>query len=539
MAMFKLKGCLKILITTLLLQGSYSQEEMEICNKKPLQTKTAPLPPDNRFVLEIVGVDNDYIPNTTYTVRLYAKDEQASFIAFTISATGDQKPNERNPRKPIILEHGRILSSINPDAHDTTTKSVCPDTVFQANVMPKTSVEAQWIAPPKGNKCVTIYAYVAVKPDVWYSSDGPLSKKVCEDHRKNEDMKPPENNDCRVCEEARYELKFEGSWSYNTHPLMYPKTDKEVKFSDIVGASHGKNFILYRDNADASEGLQMLAKQGNTTRLEEEILEMLGDSVRTVIKATGPPKTWMSTVTSFRTSAQHHFISLACAIIPSPDWFLGVYNMELCDVKTGNWATNVVLNLYPMDAGIDSGLTFESSDEATLPPKPIAKADISREVPYDKMRPFAKLIVTLVRTYANPNCIQETFTAPSSTDEEFKPEPPTSPPVVLDPNNEVPDCPVSSWEEWLPCEDECIDGKIDGYQTRFRYHVINGVAIKNFEDENGDANTPEVPEECEEVSTSETRHCEEPCTEQTDEPEAERRIWSDRLKPGQRWSGRN
>lgn len=64
--------------------------------------------------------------------------------------------------------------------------------------------KAIWRAPPKDNKCVTIYAVLAVKRDVWYNFEGPLSKRICEDSRNAEDMQPMQNDNCRVCEDARY-----------------------------------------------------------------------------------------------------------------------------------------------------------------------------------------------------------------------------------------------------------------------------------------------------------------------------------------------
>lgn len=54
-------------------------------------------------------------------------------------------------------------------------------------------------------------------------------------------------------------------------------------------------------------------------------------------------------------------MSIVTALLPSPDWFLGVSNLELCSVETGEWAQSVILNLYPLDAGTDSGLSFEVS----------------------------------------------------------------------------------------------------------------------------------------------------------------------------------
>lgn len=68
-----------------------------------------------------------------------------------------------------------------------------------------------------------------------------------------------------------FKLTFEGIWSFNTHPQMFPIIKDLAHFSDVVGASHSKNFNVYKLNSDASQGLKMLAEQGNTTKLEIEI----------------------------------------------------------------------------------------------------------------------------------------------------------------------------------------------------------------------------------------------------------------------------
>lgn len=92
----------------------------------------------------------------------------------------------------------------------------------------------------------------------------------------------------------------------------------------------------------------------------------LGANVRTVIKATAPKRTNMSTVASFRANKDKHLISLVTSLLPSPDWFLGVYNLELCDSKNNSWAENIILNLYPLDAGTDSGKNFDVSSNNSL-----------------------------------------------------------------------------------------------------------------------------------------------------------------------------
>lgn len=42
---------------------------------------------------------------------------------------------------------------------------------------------------------------------------------------------------------------------------------------------------------------------------------------------------------------------------PSPDWIVGVSALELCS-RNCTWVENKTLNLYPWDAGTDSGITY-------------------------------------------------------------------------------------------------------------------------------------------------------------------------------------
>lgn len=52
-------------------------------------------------------------------------------------------------------------------------------------------------------------------------------------------------------------------------------------------------------------------------------------------------------------------------IVPSPDWFVGVDSLDLCDGD--RWREQVALDLHPHDAGTDSGFTFSSPNFATIP----------------------------------------------------------------------------------------------------------------------------------------------------------------------------
>ena len=70
-------------------------------------------------------------------------------------------------------------------------------------------------------------------------------------------------------------------------------------------------------------------------------------------------------------TSEYPLVSFILMIAPSPDWFLGVRDLNLCDTTTGKWKDSVVRDLFPYDAGTDSGTNFESSDVNTNPPQDI------------------------------------------------------------------------------------------------------------------------------------------------------------------------
>lgn len=66
-----------------------------------------------------------------------------------------------------------------------------------------------------------------------------------------------------------------------------------------------------------------------------------------------------------------HQLSVMVKAIPSPDWFVGVDSLNLCE--GGQWKQEVTLDLQPFDAGTDSGFTFSSPNFPTIPPENITR----------------------------------------------------------------------------------------------------------------------------------------------------------------------
>lgn len=63
--------------------------------------------------------------------------------------------------------------------------------------------------------------------------------------------------------------------------------------------------------------------------------------------------------------ALHFQLSFIVRIVPSPDWFVGADSVDLCEGD--HWKENVSLELFPYDAGTDSGFTFSSPNFETIP----------------------------------------------------------------------------------------------------------------------------------------------------------------------------
>merc|ERR1719341_2187967 len=120
--------------------------------------------------------------------------------------------------------------------------------------------------------------------EVWFMDDGELTKELCEDMQDAFDFTPESIQDCCACDEAKYEVTFEGLWSRQTHPKDFPANEWLTHFSDIIGASHSNDYRVWEYGGLASDGLRQVAEWGSTRTLESE-LKRQSSHIRTIIKA--------------------------------------------------------------------------------------------------------------------------------------------------------------------------------------------------------------------------------------------------------------
>lgn len=137
-------------------------------------------------------------------------------------------------------------------------------------------------------------------------------------------------------------------------------------------------------------------------------------------------------------------------IYPSPDWFVGVSGLELC-LENGSWVEQKILNLYPYDAGTDSGSTYISPDQPTIPKEPIKK--IKPNQPNDSRSPFHdidnKEMKPLARLYLSRQRLYEKNCEAIITHETQN------------------DCAVGKWTDWSKCDNPCGKGR----RSRQRYYI--------------------------------------------------------------------
>ena len=67
------------------------------------------------------------------------------------------------------------------------------------------------------------------------------------------------------------QLIFEGLWSNQTHPKDFPFSLWLTHFSDVIGASHERNYLFWGEGQLASDGLRQVAEWGSVRGMEAEL----------------------------------------------------------------------------------------------------------------------------------------------------------------------------------------------------------------------------------------------------------------------------
>ncbi|KAM4854308.1 spondin-2 [Thomomys bottae] len=282
---------------------------------------------------------------------------------------------------------------------------------------------------------------------------------------------------------AKYSITFSGKWSQTAFPKQYPLFRPPAQWSSLLGAAHSSDYSMWRKNEYVSNGLRDFAERGEAWALMKEI-EAAGEklqSVHAVFSAPAVPTGTGQTSAELEVEPRHSLVSFVVRIVPSPDWFVGVDSVDLCE--GGRWKEQVALDLYPHDAGTDSGFTFSSPNFATIPQDTVTEITSSspshpaNSFYYPRLKslpPIAR--VTLVRLRQSPRAFVPPALDLASRGNEIV-DSLSGPETPLD-------CEFSLWSSWGLCRGPC--GKL-GTKSRTRYVRVqpanNGTPCPELEEE--------------------------------------------------------
>ncbi len=168
---------------------------------------------------------------------------------------------------------------------------------------------------------------------------------------------------------ARYRVRFESTWSAETHPTEFPSSPH---FSGLVGGTHSGEARFWESGGFATPGIRAMAERGSKSPLTTEVQEAI-DAGRAgaILSGPGIGRSPGAAEVEFEVSEEYPLVTIVSMIAPSPDWFVGVSALSLR--RDDAWVEHLVVPLHGYDAGTDSGETYRSPNEETSPPEPIVR----------------------------------------------------------------------------------------------------------------------------------------------------------------------
>jgi len=202
----------------------------------------------------------------------------------------------------------------------------------------------------------------------------------------------------QAADTARYEVRFDATWTAKSHPLDYPSN---AHFSGLVGATHNAGYSLFADGGTATPGLENLSENGAHSPLTEEINTAKQAGTVGALFESEPLFSFPGTISArFMIDDAHPFVSAAAMVAPSPDWFTGISKVSLR--KDGKWVEKVTYKLFAMDAGTDSGTTYKAADADTMPRQSVRLNAAPQFMDANGLKPVGTVTFTrLKRTASN------------------------------------------------------------------------------------------------------------------------------------------
>ena len=191
---------------------------------------------------------------------------------------------------------------------------------------------------------------------------------------------------------AKYSVVFTSVWNSSDHGTL----PGNAHWSRLVGATHKTTNAFLEMGKPATTGIKDVAERGNNTVFNSEVTTAITNNEadqyingNSLGSATGS-----ITISDLIVDKDYPLISLASMIAPSPGWIVAINSIDLLD-GSGNWKTSIVIDLFPYDAGTDSGTSYTSSNFITNPVQNISS--LKGVSPFNNNK-IGTLTITLTET---------------------------------------------------------------------------------------------------------------------------------------------
>lgn len=179
-----------------------------------------------------------------------------------------------------------------------------------------------------------------------------------------------------VCAQAgtiRYNFTVNNTWSPETHPNGYPQ-GSGPHFSLLGVINHDDQVSFWQPGTLASPAIKQMAETGDLIKLQADAQASL-NAGHVNYHFVGPPTAAPSTLAPMliNVSDQHPLLSVVSMLGPTPDWFIGVDDLDLRE--SGIWRNKVVVDLFVYDGGTRSAEAFALGGPLSHPQEPVHLLD--------------------------------------------------------------------------------------------------------------------------------------------------------------------
>lgn len=173
------------------------------------------------------------------------------------------------------------------------------------------------------------------------------------------------NEENIVCQ---YEVTFQINWNNQDYPTDYPAN---AHFSKLIGWSHTLNNSFFEIGSIATQGIEDMAELGATTPLDNELSTKIANQEGLAYYIGNNLSSGVGTISqTIEVNKDFSAVTLVTMLAPSPDWYLGVVNINL--FENGEFVAQKTVNGLVYDAGTDNGATYSTPNIDSSPKQPIS-----------------------------------------------------------------------------------------------------------------------------------------------------------------------